>query len=408
MFPRQAIILLFGVILLAGCVAPLQVITPTHLEETATPKPTKSPTATPSPVLTPQPTATKEPLRPVALAAHVADVENLPLLREMGGDFFIATLHWSDVEREDVTPTSGPPYIWDTLNPLLRAAVSKNMNLILRVDGPPDWAWRGDNPPLDMAAFADFMGDVSHDYGNRIFAYVIWNEPNLPSSWGGRTPNPSWYAQMLQAVYPRIKKWNPDAIVVAAGMATVGGDGCPEGEFAAPEPGAVSDLAFLQGLYENGAQGFFDVLGTHPYGFAYPPGIDPCKVNGQAFRRAEQQRAIMEAYGDGAKLMWALEFGWLLRPPAECETDPSWQGLLWQAVDEETQARYLTRAVRYAAKNWLWMELMAVFNFDFAAVPTYEHCHAFRWWSLAYRRNPQNLETPIRLRPGFSALQDIY
>lgn len=405
MLPRTASVLSLSVFLLVACTAPVQVITPQVAEESPTPAiaPTLTPTLAPD-----EPTPEPEPLR-IALAAHVADRNNLPLLKEMGGTWFVSIIRWLDIEREDVTPFGGPPYLWDTLQPTLNDAVAYDMKLILRIDSAPDWAWREGDPPLDIAAFADFMDDMARLFGNWIAAYVIWNEPNLPSSWGGRTPNPAWYAQMLQAVYPRIRRWDPDAIIVASGLATIGGDGCPGEETTVPPPqsGAVSDLAFLRGLYEAGAQGYFDVLGTHPYGFAYPPEEDPCAVNGQAFRRAEQQQAIMEQFGDSAKPMWALEFGWVVRPPTECESDPAWQGTLWQAVDEKSQANYLTQAVHYADENWPWMQLMAVFNFDFAAVPTYQYCHPFRYWSLAYRFDPYNSQDPIYFREAYYRLQEL-
>jgi len=33
---------------------------------------------------------------------------------------------------------------------------------------------------------------------------------------------------------------------------------------------------------------------------------------GLAFRRVEQQRALMEIQGDAAKQIWVIEFGWIL------------------------------------------------------------------------------------------------
>jgi hypothetical protein len=65
-------------------------------------------------------------------------------------------------------------------------------------------------------------------------------------------------------------------------------------------------------MYSAGAKGNFDILGSHPYGFAYPPEYDPGAASGLAFRRAEQQYGVMVANGDGAKQVWATEFGWLL------------------------------------------------------------------------------------------------
>ncbi|MBI3286533.1 MAG: carboxypeptidase regulatory-like domain-containing protein [Chloroflexi bacterium] len=346
----------------------------------------------------------------LSYGAHLANVENLSLLDELGFTWFITYLDWSEIEREDVTPQGGPPYRWEFIQDILSAAVAHGKQVILRVSHAPDWAWRSsqeseDDPPLNIQAFADFMADLARRGRGWVRGYVIWNEPNLPLEWNGRAPQPAWYARMLQAVYPRIKAEDPDAWVIAAGLATVGQEGCGRAPSATPFPGAVDDLAFLRGMYQAGAQGYFDILGTHPYGFGQPPELDPCRANGLAFRRAEQQRAIMEQFGDAGKEMWALEFGWLTTPPQECLAHPSWQDREWQAVDEASQADYLVRAYDYAYRNWPWMGVLFVYNLDFGAEGHYDYCHSERWISLLYRPNPQDEASAIQRRPAFAALK---
>ena len=84
------------------------------------------------------------------------------------------------------------------------------------------------------------------------------------------------------------------------------------------DSGATNDLDFLCGIYRNGGKAYFDVLGSNPYGFAYGPERDPSSVGDSAFRRVEQQRAVMESQGDGDKQIWAIEFGWILDPGPSC------------------------------------------------------------------------------------------
>ena len=234
-----------------------------------------------------------------------------------------------------------------------------------------------------------------------IDAYEIGNEPNLDWSWseGARSievPNAYEYTQVLQTAYTCIKALQPDAIVVSSGMATVG----PYDKDTDPPayPHAWNDLRFLQAMYDYGAKGYFDALGSHPHGFAYSPEQDPAAVNGLAFRRIEQQRAVMAANGDGDKQVWATEWGWLLREEA-CRSEWETQGRWWQAVDEATQADYIRRAFEYAERHWPWMGPMFLFNLDFNMVGWYAPCDAMRYYAI---RNTDG--TP---RKAYETLRDM-
>jgi len=257
-----------------------------------------------------------------------------------------------------------------------------------------DWAQWGHYRFLDAQLYAD-----------RIDAYEIGNEPNLIEEWGSN-PDPAAYAELLRIAYREIKAADPDALVVSAGLAPVGGGG---------DAGHMDDLAFLRGMYEHGAAAHFDVLSVHPFGFAYSPEMPPdsevcpplrspngrgevggaplvldagCQpVRGLCFRRAELARAIMEEYGDGDKPMWATEFGWIVRPPPCCRTQGDWPARLWQAVAEGRQARYTVRAFAYAEDHWPWMEVMFLWNLDYARYhlggdETCAHCESMGWYSI--------------------------
>ncbi|MCJ7668182.1 MAG: carboxypeptidase regulatory-like domain-containing protein, partial [Anaerolineae bacterium] len=306
-------------------------------------------------------------------------------------------LFWSDAEETNNNYWSG------NLDNIIDEAQSNNLKLILRVSDAPGWAWEeiGD-PPQWAGEFGDFVAWVAQHVKSRApdleVAYVIWNEPNLPNEWGWRAPQPSWMVALLQAAYDRIKAVDPDAVVIAPGMATTGGpfSGCGV-NISTIEMGvsavytqkllaadAVNDLEFICGIYEGGGQGYFDVLGTHPYGFAYEPETNPSSVNGLAFRRAEQQRAIMVAQGDGDKQMWAIEFGWIVDTrncPGEGCSGP-WTGRAWQIVTESQQADYLVRAYDYAYQNWPWMGVMTFFNLDFNIAPWYACCDPIRGYAI--------------------------
>jgi hypothetical protein len=235
-------------------------------------------------------------------------------------------------------------------------------------------------------------------YAGRIDAYEIGNEPNLIEEWG-RAPDPAVYAELLKVAYRQIKAADPDALVISAGLAPVA---------ASDDPHHLNDLAFLRGMYEHGAAEHFDVLGVHPFGFAYPPEMPPdgkvcvpsispldeptedaqCQpVDGLCFRRVELLREIMIENGDGDKPVWATEFGWIIRPPDCCQTRDDWHAHDWYAVSEGKQANYILRAYRYADRYWPWMEAMFLWNLDYSRYPraydeTCPYCDSMGWYSI--------------------------
>ena len=202
-----------------------------------------------------------------------------------------------------------------------------------------------------------------------IQAYQIWNEPNLAREWGGNPPNPAQYTEFLRKTYAAIKRGNPNAIVISAGMAPTG-DCCAA---------AMPDDQFYEGMYQamgGGSNGYFDMLGVHGAGFAAPPELDPAEAAANqayggyrffAFRHVEDIRAIMERYGDSGKKIVLLEFGWTFD-----RVNPAykWHGAD-AGIDEFVQADYLKRAYQYAAANWQpWIGLMSLItmpNIDWLA-----------------------------------------
>lgn len=311
----------------------------------------------------------------------VANIDNYGLVEGMGFSYVKAYLSWATSE-----PQKGV-YQWVTAptendaNNLATAAEQHGLKLILRVDTPPSWAKSGPGnaPPDEPRDFGDFMGALAAYLKGRVVAYELWNEPNLSAEWGGLPPDPERYVELLKAAYPRIKASDPDAIVVAAGLATTGANSST----------AMDDLTFLRRMYAVGARSYFDVLGSRPYGFATAP--EEMSADGVShFRRAEAQRQVMVENGDDDKLIWATEFGWLLDSPYD------WPDRNWQKVSPETQANYLVRAYSYAYDNWPWMGVMAMFNLDFSTTGWYADSDPIVWYSI--------LEPDGSPRPAYTAL----
>jgi len=353
----------------------------------------------------------------VGFGAFLAERSDAYLVDNMKFDWLVWQLQWSLAE-----PGKGH-YEWHGLDELLDYAHDLGLKVVLRVDSAPGWARSGPGgaPPDDMDDFGDFLSAVASRCAGKVAGYVIWNEPNLPINWGG-SPNAGKYVQMLQAVYPRIKAADPDAAVVTSGMATTGGPGgseCGLGSDLESGPlsaytqelyaaGVVNDLDFICGIYRQGGKPYFDVLGSHPYGFAYEPQRDPASVSGLAFRRLEKQRALMELRSDGDTQIWAIEFGWILDPGSTCRQWGDWPTRTWQIVSQQQQAQYLRDAYLYALGKYPWMGVMSFFNMDFATVNWYHECEPARWYSVTYRPNHLDpFNSPIKYRPAYWALRGM-
>ena len=346
---------------------------------------------------------TFEPPEPVHLGygANIASADHAISLTVMGFDWAKGWVDWE-------AAGSGPNYNWIQVDNQLAHFVPHLPNVLLRLHG------NGANPPVsasDLAAFeafarslAAYVSNTWRARGLATVAYEIWNEPNLDYEWGG-APSAAQYTALLKAAYRGIKAGDPRAIVVSAGLATTGGSRASlawaRQFYAAIE--VAPDLTFLRNMYNNGAKGHFDALGSHPYGGSYPPETPPDQVTIPIyFRRAEEQHQVMLDYGDNSPV-WATEVGWILRTDA-CDLGEH----EWMEVSEAQQAQYLAGAYAYAHEHWPWMGPMFLFNLDFATVNWYVICDPMRWYSVTYRDNPYDPgNSPIRPRQAFYTLRDM-
>jgi hypothetical protein len=105
---------------------------------------------------------------------------------------------------------------------------------------PPEGVYSPNGPPENPQDFGDFCHALAGRYRGRVRAYQVWNEPNLAREWGGRTPDPVEYVELLRACYIGIKTADPDALVISAGLSPTG-NGPPE---------AMPDSDYLIGMYE--------------------------------------------------------------------------------------------------------------------------------------------------------------
>ena len=317
---------------------------------------------------------------------------DLGLIRGAGFQWVKQTFAWRDIELQK------DKYDWSHADETVMLVRHFNLKLLVRLDRDPYWDREypqgkgiADGPPKNPQEFFDFCGVFATRYRGQVAAYEVWNEPNLAREWGGQPPDAAQYVNLLRGCYTAIKKADPNALVISAGLAPTG-NGLPE---------AVPDSQYLEQMYQAGAAPYFDLLGVNAPGFKAAPELSPDEVartpslGGErffAFRHVEDMRAIMVQHGDADKQVAILEFGWT--------TDPIHKDYAWFAVDEQTKADYMVRAFEWAKAHWRpWIGPMIALS-----IPEYDWTPSNEqyWWAVIDPVYP-NTQT----RPAYDALKKM-
>jgi hypothetical protein len=131
-------------------------------------------------------------------------------------------LYWRDVAPSprsstppSITETDPAAYDWSHYDPLIDAARSRGMKVLLTVSGPvPRWATlsRRDQYTRPSAErFARFAQAVGAHYNGRVALWSIWNEPNhpdflRPQFFRGKPASGVWYRKLFLAGYKGLQR----------------------------------------------------------------------------------------------------------------------------------------------------------------------------------------------------------
>ncbi len=254
---------------------------------------------------------------------------------------------WEDIEL------SPGQFQWDKYDTIVDLYRERGLEVIARLDRPPDWT-RTDNrfrerPPDDFNDYGNFVEQFVRHFQGRVRYIQIWNEPNIFPEWGDQPVDPVAYARLLGIAYRRAKGVDPNIYILSAPLAINLED--------FPGRRNLSDLLFLEEMYQAGAADSFDILSANVFGMDRPP-VDAPDPNVLNFRRVELQREIMLRYGDGDKPIWFNEYGWNAAP---ANFPP--EKLIWQRVSEEQQAEWTVEGIRWAQEHWPWAGVFNIWYF---------------------------------------------
>jgi hypothetical protein len=206
-------------------------------------------------------------------------------------------INWAVIQAGG--PTS---YNWAPFDRIVAAANKRGMKLLGGIVYTPGWARPSGTISTygpDPAKYAAFVKTaVEHFSAQGVHAYEIWNEPNVKAFWTP-APSASGYTALLKAAYPAVKAADPDATVLTGGTAPAPTDGTN-----------VKPVDWLRAIYANGGKGSFDAVAHHPYTWGILPGTaQDWSAWYQMYGTSPSLRSTMVDNGDGAKKIWATEFG---------------------------------------------------------------------------------------------------
>ena len=241
----------------------------------------------------------------------------------------------------DSANQADPAYRWPALDRVVFSAVRHKLKLMLSITTPgPRWAMTGSKRNNlwrpDAAEFGAYAGAVARRYGPFVDHYGVSNEPNQggwlqPQSDRNGLIAPHVYRAMVLAAYPRIKRADPNSLVLIGNLA-------PGGTARRGRRANIRPLTFLRELAcvnrsyrpitRGGCRNFTpvpaDAFGQHPYQFFTRPTKrvnvrDEIHLsNGPALLRAidRLRRRGRITSPTGARLdVYYTEFGYQTFPP---------------------------------------------------------------------------------------------
>jgi hypothetical protein len=359
-----------------------------------------------------------------------AVTRTLQLADELGVRYVRIQIPWEDIEIHEPGSFEDRRHIeehgvisaWEKYDRIVALANRLDIELIARLDRPPDWAREearqhpafldglerdpsSTGPPDNFGDYSAFVYAVVSRYRDQVRFFQIWNEPNLKNEWNWEEPSPEAFTRLLRFGYAAAKEANPDAVILFPTLAPVDG---------LDKRAPMTEMEYLDRVYKAGGKEYFDVMSAQSYGLGQSPQehryvrlrpFDNWTWTRPIDTRADVSRVVllrevMERHGDSNKAIWISEFGWNSAP----DTIPAERRFTWgPPVSEQQKAEYIIEQVERARNEWPWVGVMNIWVLRYGgyldpdpADPTPYFALVQRNWSLlpAYQQVQTYLEQP--------------
>jgi hypothetical protein len=234
-------------------------------------KETQNLTPVPAPTQTLTPTAPPQPWSPANISRFAVDVvedtsaATLDEVKSVGAGATRVEMPWSSIEPQRSSPAG---YNWAYSDAVYQALSDHGLQPITLIDKCPLWACTRPIGPVradSLGDFVDFMGAMVARYSKAPYNAHIWEMWNEPDGVGDPVPgtnkNYGWgsnadrYVGMLQAIRPKVKQADPQAMIVLGGIAY---DNFQEN-------GGPFNRHFLDDVLAAGGGQYLDALNFHYY-----------------------------------------------------------------------------------------------------------------------------------------------
>ncbi|MFJ8108313.1 cellulase family glycosylhydrolase [Streptomyces sp. NPDC096132] len=270
---------------------------------------------------------------------------------------------------------------------LLNAAARRSLKVLVTVHQSPQWARphaAAREPftqfPEDPESIRPWARWMAKTYGKHVYAWEVWNEPNLKAFTGDADPasRTRRYVHLLKACSAGLRSGDPSAVVVLGGP-------------------CYTDEDFIEGVYRGDARDDFDVLALHPY--LDDQTKDPWDDEPPSRYRMTHFPAVLDVmrkYGDAAKPVWWTEFGFSVHSNAGVPAGQPWRR---GVQDAATAGRSLVRSFELARLRYPQIRLGVVFTAHWARPATDTNLHQ-RGFGL--------MDAEGRARPQLTTLRDYF
>lgn len=368
-----------------------------------------------------------------------AITRTLTLVRDLGVRYVRMQMPWDDIEihgwgdfedRRNIE-TQGVISAWHKYDRIVATANNLGIELIVRLDRPPDWSrekaikrpafveglerdGNSTGPPDKFSDYSAFVSAVVDRYRGQVRFFQLWNEPNLKNEWNWQEPDPKAFVSLLRLGYTAAKTANPDSIILFPSLAPVDG---------LDKRAPMTELEYLDEVYRAGGKDLFDIMSAQAYGLGQPPDehryvwirpFDNWVWTRPVDTRTDVSRIVllrevMERHGDGDKAVWISEMGWNSAP----DSIPEERRFIWgNPVSEELKGQYLIDQIERARCEWPWVGVMHVWVLRFGgylqpnpADPTPYFALVERDWTTlpAYTQLQAYLDEPVVAGVGVHA-----
>jgi beta-xylosidase len=217
--------------------------------------------------------------------------QQIAQLKGLGLEWVRIDVHWAVHE-----PKEGQ-YRLSELDGVMDAAQKNHLKSVVYVVGSAPHATTGPHPNMDAypprkpELFADFMVMLARRYGDKVTAWQVWNEPNLPAFWNP-VASPEGYGKLLKATTTALRSVYPQKPVVMGGM----------GYYSQMPP---SSKLMFEALGHPEIIDLKTIAAYHPYSL-YPEGDDPAAKDFLVFSHRLNQMLRNAKVPE----IWATEWGW--------------------------------------------------------------------------------------------------